>query len=140
MGRRHDLTIYRQSNLDNELQTKLQIQESQYCIFGDAAYAMSTWMKVAYPRATATPKQHNYNVAMNSARVAVEWSYKDIKQMWATNDYKRMLKVRQAPISMMFKASALLWNFKICLGHGGQVQSYFNCPPPDLETYIINMN
>ena len=133
------MTLYRQSNLDVELQEKLQIEGIQYCIYGDAAYVLRPWMQVAYPRGATTAQQQIYNSAMNGARVAVEWSYKDLKQSWSTNDYKRMLKVRQAPVSLMFKTSALPWNFKVCLGHGGQAQAYFNCPPPSLETYLNDM-
>lgn len=59
--------------------------------------------------------------------------------MWETNIYRRMLKVHQAQISIIFEASVLLRNFKICLRHGGQVQSYFKCPLPQFQIYI-NMN
>lgn len=59
---------------------------------------------------------------MSSVREAVEWLYKDFKQMWTIQNYKRMLKVIQAPVSLMYKAAVLLWNFKVCMQHGRQTQ------------------
>lgn len=44
--------------------------------------------------------------------------------------------MREAPIALMYKSAALPWNFKVCLEHGGEVQSYFSCPPPSFEDYI----
>ena len=69
-------------------------------------------------------------------RVSVEWSYKDLKQLWSLNDYARALKVLQAPIGLIYKASALLLNFKTCLEAGGQVQSFFKCASPTLTQYL----
>lgn len=46
--------------------------------------------------------------------------------MFSNQDYKLMLKVRKAPVSLMNKDAALLWNIELCLQHGGDVQSYFS--------------
>lgn len=45
-------------------------------------------------------------------------SYKDLKQQWISQNFARNLKLRQAPISILYKASALLWNFRICMYSG----------------------
>ena len=73
---------------------------------------------------------------MSPVREAVEWSYKDIKQMWSSQDFKRILKVGKAPIGLLYTAAALLCNFKVCLGHGGQAASYFNSRAPTLDSYL----
>lgn len=44
-----------------------------------------------------------------------------------------MLKVRSAPISIIYKASALLWNFEVCFQHGGQVKTAFEVDPPTID-------
>lgn len=138
-GRRHDLTLYRQSHLDDTLHNTLMIEDTQYCLYGDPAYVMRPWLQVGYDRAFADDAQLLFNRTMSSAREAVEWSYKDLKQMWTSQDFKRMLKVRKAPISLMYKGAALLWNYKVCLGHGGQTQNYFDCQPPSLNEYTANI-
>lgn len=45
---------------------------------------------------------------MNAVRDAIKWTYKDIKQLWTSQDFKRGLKVRKAPIAMIYQASGLL--------------------------------
>jgi hypothetical protein len=77
-----------------------------------------------------------YNARMNSVRIAVEWTYKDIKQNWTSIDYKRKLKVREAPIAINYSCGILLWNFRVCLGYSGEVSTYFDCPAPSLTSYL----
>lgn len=73
---------------------------------------------------------------MSAVREAVEWTYKDLKQIWLSQDYKRLLKVRQSPIALLYISAALLQNIKMCMGHGRQIVSYFACKPPSLERYL----
>lgn len=53
---------------------------------------LSPWMQAAFDRRSATPEQMFLNTAMSSVRVAVEWNYKELKQMWSANDYARNLR------------------------------------------------
>lgn len=138
VGRRHDMTLYRESNLDAVLQEALLVDGRQYCIFGDSAYVLKPWLQTAFPRVGSTSAQEAYNTAMSMMREAVEWTYKDLKQIWTSQDFKRQLKVLQSPIALLYKSSALLWNFRTCLTRGGQVVSYFNCSPPTLAEYLAD--
>ena len=56
---------------------------------------------------------------MIAARVAVEWNYKDRKQMRSFNDFPRALKVRQRTLGLIYTASAILIDFKTCIEGGG---------------------
>lgn len=136
VGRRHDMTLYRESGIGAVLEQALVIDGKQYCIYGDAAYMLRPWLQTAFPRVLATPQQVVYNTAMSAVREAVEWTYKDVKQMWTSQDFRRGLKVRKAPIALLYKASALLWNFHVCMYAGGQTKSYFDISPPKLAEYI----
>ena len=51
-------------------------------------------MQVSFPRIWETLEQEMYNTRMSAVRVSVEWSYKDLKQLWSPNDYARALKIR----------------------------------------------
>lgn len=51
----------------------------------------------------------------------MEWSFKVVKKMWSSQSFKSMLKVRAAPIYLLYQAEALFCNLEVCLGHGGQV-------------------
>jgi hypothetical protein len=44
--------------------------------------------------------------------------------------------VIEAPIGLLFISSVLLWNFKICFGHGVENSAVFHCPSPSMEDYL----
>ena len=136
VGRRHDMTLYKESNLEADLQENMIVDRTQYCLYGDAAYIPREYLQVAFPRAGATDGQRVYGALMSAVREAVEWTYKDLKQMWSSQDFKRQLKIRKCPIALLYKAAGLLWNIKTCLHQGGQMSIYFDCQPPTLERYL----
>lgn len=138
VGRRHDMTLYRQSGIGDELAAVLLIDGKQYCIYGDAAYLLRPWLQTAHPRLNATAAELMYNKLMSAVRTAVEWTYKDVKQLWCSQDFKRSLKVRKSPIALLYKASALLWNFHVCLYRDGQTKSHFDIQAPTLSEYITH--
>eukprot|EP00171_Calliarthron_tuberculosum_P019568 IDg19568t1 len=135
-GRQPDSVMYCRSGMEHFLQENFIIDGVQYCIYGDAAYMLRAWLITAYPRHTATAAQASFNKEMNAVRTAVEWSYGEVKQSFTSQDFPRNLKLRQAPISLLYICAVLLRNFRTCLGHGGQTVHYFECTPPSLENYI----
>lgn len=154
-GRRHDTTLYVKSNMDSILSDGLGFEgneasgstpSEQYHLYADAAYVMRPWLQVAYPRETATPEQMVYNASMNAARTSVEWSYKDVKQNFTTVAFQRKMKVREAPVAIMYKVACIFWNLKVVLGHGSQAARYMTddhldvCPPPTWEEYVVEDN
>lgn len=137
-GRRHDLTLLRQSGWEGQLSDILQVNGDQFYVYADSAYMLRPYMIVPYCAMGASVEQMAFNAAMSSVRVAVEWNYKDLKQVWATNDYARLLKVRKAPVAILYKASALLLNMRTCLYKGGQVGSYFAVEAPSWHEYLTS--
>jgi GH18 family chitinase len=93
---------------------------------GGAAYVLPPFLQVGSATANADPETPTYNAKINSVRIAVEWTYKDIKQNWTSVDYKRKLKVREAPIAINYLCGVLLWNVTVCLGYNGEVSTYYN--------------
>ena len=67
-----------------------------------------------------------YSALMSAMREAMEWTYKDLKQKWSSQDFKMQLKIRKCSISLLYKSVGPLWNFKTCLHHGGQMSSCFD--------------
>lgn len=119
VGSRHDVTLYRQSGLDDALQELCGIKGQQFYVYGNSAFIMRTWMQIAFNRSVATIAKNLFNNAMSSAREAVEWGYKDVKQKFTTLDISRILKVSKASIALMYKMDVWLWILKVCL-HGGE--------------------
>jgi len=64
-GRRHDMTMYNESGMDNILSENLVIDGVQYSFYGDKAYFLRLWMQVAYTGELAI-EQEEYNAAMNA--------------------------------------------------------------------------
>eukprot|EP00171_Calliarthron_tuberculosum_P002822 IDg2822t1 len=135
VGRRHDLTLLRNSGWESLLQASLNIENRQFYIFGDSAYSIRPWLMRPFV-GNLTTEQHDFNSKMSAIRVAVEHNYKDLKQIWVSQDFARNLKVRQAPVALLYKASALLWNFRTCFYKGGQVVQAFQVQPPTFEEYL----
>lgn len=73
---------------------------------------------------------------MSEVRVSVEHNYKDVKQLWSSQDYVRNTKVRKVPTAFLYKMSALLTNFRVCLYNGGQISTHFDVKAPLLDEYL----
>jgi len=133
-GRRHDRTMYNVSGMDNILSESLVIDGVQYSIYGEKSYTLRLWMQVAYT-GELTVEQEEYNAAMNALRIVMEWGYKELKQVFASLDYKRKLKLRERLCGLVYQTGVLLWNVRCCL-YGSQTSQYFKCNPPSLEQYL----
>jgi DDE superfamily endonuclease len=70
--------------MDEILSGCLLIDGKQYCVYGDPAYMLCPNLQFGYPGLPETHDQHAYNMSMSSARMAVEWSYKDLKRNFTT--------------------------------------------------------
>lgn len=100
------------------LDKSLFIEGQKYYICDDSAYILRPWLQVEFSRSFVTPDHHYVYKTMSSVRVSVEHSYKYLKQICSSQHFKIMLKVRQAPIALIYKASPVLWNSNVFLDHG----------------------
>lgn len=135
-GRRHDLTLLRQSGWEQVMSDMCNIDGRQYYVYGDSAYLLRPYMQRPFLNGFATAEQLAFNAEMSSLRVLVEHNYRDLKQMWSSQDSSRQLKVRLAPIGLLYKSSAILLNFRTCLYQGGQTIQRFELPPPSLDAFL----
>lgn len=135
-GRRHDMTLLRQSGWNEVLRDNLHIDGEWFYIYGDSAYLLRLWMQRPFTRGTCSAEEGTVNTRMSEARVSVEHNYKDVKQLWSSQDFARKIKVRLAPVGLLYRMSALLTNFRVCLYQSGQIGTFFNCCPPTLEEYL----
>lgn len=82
-----------------------------------------------------TFEQDAFNASMKLPRTAVEWGFKDIKQICTTLDYTRKLKLREAPVAQLYKIGVFVWSLRCC-AYGGATSSFLDCPPPTWEEYL----
>ncbi|XRB22835.1 DDE Tnp4 domain-containing protein [Pseudoscourfieldia marina] len=140
-GRRHDLTLLRQSGLLEQLDGMYMPNEQVFRMYGDPAYRPGAHIATGYPKQRNVPLgdlEYRFNRAMSSARICVEWSFKEIncRLAYYLNDIIRMkLGKSAAGIGNIYVVSALLTNCLVCC-EGCQTSVAFGVPPPSLEEYL----
>jgi nuclease HARBI1 len=135
-GRRHDSTLYRKSNMNALLSQSLLVNNRQLCLLVDSAYSLHPWLQTMFPITNATSENvQAFNTTLSQNRVAVEWSYKDIRQTWAVLDFKRKFKIKESLVGLLWITGCLMWNLKVVLGHGCQTRGRFDAQPPSCSQY-----
>lgn len=133
-GRRHDWTLYSRSGIDGCLEQTMCVDGFQYCLYGDSGYNNREYLCIPF-QGHVNEDQRKFNQVMSGARVTVEWMFKELKLSWTTMDFKRKLKVKEAPVGSCYVLATLLCNIQSCF-YGNQVATYFNCAPPTLEEFL----
>ena len=134
-GRRHDITLYRESNLDSYLQTSTSVDGEQYYIYGDPAYLIRLYLQVGFKGHSLTTDQKEFNLQMSRVRVSVEWAFAEVKQYWGHLDHSRKLKTGCTPVGSSYIVAIIFWNFRVCF-YGSQTATFFNFHPTTLNEYI----
>jgi hypothetical protein len=89
-GRRHDLTLMRESKLDDLFADP---RARGYHIYGDAAYPNRGYLISGYKGENLSPEEMQFNMLMSKCRESVEWGFKDSAVNWAFLDFHKNLKV-----------------------------------------------
>lgn len=135
-GRRHDSGVLRESNLLATLTNLPALPDGGvYCIYGDPAYPLRPQLMVPYPSVNITPEQHEFNTAMSSARIAVEWAFGKVVQFFAFVDYKKNQKILLQPVASHYFCAVLFTNCHTCF-NGSEASKYFGVQPPTLQEYL----
>jgi nuclease HARBI1 len=134
-GRRHDMAIFSESGIEEDLAASLHIDGIQYCIYGHSAYVLRECLMVGFDGTGITPEQAAFNKAMSRSRVTVEWIFKDIKNYWNHAAYPRKLALCRTPVGVLYGTSIILWNFRCCL-YGSPTSRFFSCPTPTLSHHL----
>jgi hypothetical protein len=130
-GRRHDSYMLLCSGLLTRLQ-QFSDAVGGACVFGDAAYPLSSVLQVGFRGVNLTQEQSAYNLVMSSVRESVEWSFGKIVQYYSFLDFRKNLKVMLSPVGKYFIVGAFLTNCHTCV-YGSVTSSFFECFPPTLE-------
>ena len=110
-GKRHDSSMLSESNLYNQLvQYAVNINGDPLCIYGDPAYPHRPQLQGPFKGARLTQNEKDWNSAMSSVRVSVEWIFKDIINCFKFLDFKKNLKVQLSAVGKMYIVCTLLHN------------------------------
>lgn len=135
-GRKHDAGMLTDSGLLDDLQQFAVSPTGQpMCVYGDPAYPLRIHLQAPFRQARITPEMQEFNAAMSSVRVSVEWLFGDIINSFKFLDFKKNLKIGLSSVGKMYVVCALLRNAITCL-YGNQTSLFFELEPPTLEEYF----
>ena len=86
--------------------------------------------------------QKLFNKSMSSVRVAVEWPFGEVITYFASNNFKKNLKIALKSVAKLYVVSCLLFNGRAWL-YNSKTALYFNIQLPSLDDYFsqsLNMN
>ena len=129
------MTLYRRSGMDQVLEHSLLIQGEQHYLYGDPAYELRPWLQKGFTGAVLGAEEAAFNREMSSLRESVEWGFKDIKQLFSTNDYSREMRPLKSPVGPMVVVSSALASIR-CSLYQSQTGRYFDCPASSLCEYL----
>lgn len=116
LGRRHDVTLLGQSGLLQYMQQWFNNPAGEaYCIYGDPAYQISPWLLAPY-KGALTPGQQDFNTAMSSCRVTVEWGFGKVVALWPYVDYAKKQQVGLSAVGLgkQYSVAGILTNCHTC--------------------------
>jgi hypothetical protein len=70
-----------------------------YSLFGDPAYPNSAYIFGGFRKAADGSPEAFWNDCMSKVRVAVEWGFQQILQLWSYLDFTRGMKIFESPIA-----------------------------------------
>merc|ERR1719154_316414 len=95
----------------------------EYKLFLDAGYPIGRAMITPYRRVRAQSQEElEWNRRMCRQRIAVEWGFAKLKNLFKMLTFKSNLKVRLSPVAMYFFVAIHLMNLHTCL-YGSQVSA-----------------
>ena len=136
-GRRHDAFMLSESGLQLKLRPLNAPNGDPYVLYGDSAYGLSRNILSPFRGVNLNSQEKEFNKAMSSVRMSVEWTFGKIVQYFAYLDFKKNQKILLQPIGKYYLVGALLTNCHTCL-YGSTTSTFFDLQPPSLETYLSN--
>ena len=104
-GKRHDSSMLAKSSLYNQLVLYSRATNGDpLCLYGDPAYPHRPQLQSPFKGARLTQNEMDWNSAMSSVRVSVEWILKDIINYCKFLDFKKNLKVQLSAVGKMYIA------------------------------------
>lgn len=119
--------------------------EKKYALYGDSAYLRTDWILSRHKPLCIdgvvlhelTRDQITENVVMSALRECVEWSYKDVKTLFAYVDYHKKLKLLSTDCVSLIMSALIMRNAHCCM-YGNETSRCFELQPPEFEKWFSN--
>ena len=136
LGRRHDSYMLMVSGLETTLRWMMTSLGTDYVVYGDPAYPLTTVIQTGYRGTHLSQSQNAFNKTMSAGRIVVEWMFGDVLALWTFSCLRRRQQLFVTPVARFYLLSALFTNFHTCIHGGNKVSLLFRINPPALEDYI----
>ena len=98
-GRRHDAFMLSESRLRSKLRPFCAPNGAPYVLYGDFAYGLTRNILSPFRGVNLSTQEKEFNKAMSSVRVSVEWTFGKIVQYFAYLDFKKNQKILNSSTS-----------------------------------------
>ena len=136
--RRNDLTLLRESNINNRLRD-LQIGSPvQLNIYGDSIYPRLSHLKSSYRHEGALDWMHEENRRYAKVRISIEWNYSITANLYKYLQNENKLKILGSNYTAkVYTVATIMRNCHVAL-YGSETSNYFDLVIPDsfLEKYM----
>lgn len=135
-GRKHDAGMLADSGLLRDLEHHaFSPTGNPMALYGDPAYPLRVHLVVPYRTAGITPQMEEFNKAMSSVRISVEWLFGDIVNYFKFVDFKKTQKISLSAVGKMYIVCGILRNAMTSL-YGNFTTDFFDIDPPTLQDYF----
>ena len=111
----HDMTIYRKSGLEAQLQTALHVNNPQYVVYSYSAYETNPWMRTLIQCTYMPVGQIEWNTSCAKSWVFVEWWFTEVKKYWRRVYFNLGLQIQQSTVCNMYTTAMILTSMLNCL-------------------------
>ena len=130
--------MLRQSELLQKLEEHSTTQDGHpLCIYGTPVYPLRPHLQAPYKHSNLTEEEKQFNKAMSSVRVSVEWAFGEVAEYFAFIDFKKNQKIALSEVGTMYNVCALLHNARACL-YGSSTSRFMEVVPQKLEQYLTD--
>ena len=84
-----------------------------YAMYGDLAYAQSIYLLCGFHKPPTGSDKAQFNRAMSSIRITVEWGFGDVVEKWKFLDFCSAMKMFEMPVAEFYMNGAFLSNIAI---------------------------
>eukprot|EP00732_Lithocolla_globosa_P002165 Lithocolla_globosa_v1_NODE_1330_length_2665_cov_3.816545.p2 type:complete len:163 gc:universal NODE_1330_length_2665_cov_3.816545:1711-1223(-) len=129
----------RESELNDRLEHVQLGEVKKFSAYGDAEFVLQSRIKrrhgvTGVKDLPTRLKEEDHG--MHKVRIGAEWDYATTANLYPWVHFQKNHQLlRGGNVALRYFVASLLKNCHVCL-YGSQSASYFNCPPPSLESFM----
>lgn len=133
--RRNDLTLLRESDINDSFARLQLASEDDFVIFGDSAYKKQTHVRSYFAAEEDVLDYVEWNKQMKRLRISIEWNYGRQASLFKYLTTRTKLRLLSSTnVSRVFAVTTLLGNLHTGF-YGCQSSQYFSIPIPPRFNY-----